>query len=211
MAKLHDITLPIREGMITYPESPETRVEAHSRLAHGDDANVTKLTFGSHTGTHLDAAHHFVDGGQTVDELPLDVLIGPARVYDLPREVKAIGADELRQAGVTGEQRVLLRTMNSELLGRDEFSEEFAHLTADGARYLVDEGVRLVAIDYLSIEAFEADEPAAHRTLLEKEVVVIEGVDLREVEAGPYELLCLPLKVAGIDGAPARVVLRSVD
>lgn len=211
MARLHDVTMPITEGMITYPGNPTTRVDPHSSLEDGEDANVTKLTFGSHTGTHVDAAHHFIEGGQTVDELPLDLLIGPARVYVLPDDVSAIGADALRAAGVQGEERVLLKTRNSALLGRDEFEEDFAHLTGDGAEYLLEQGVRLVAIDYLSIEAFDADEPAAHRTLLEREVIVLEGVDLRRVDAGRYELICLPLKVAGIDGSPARVVLRSVD
>jgi arylformamidase len=209
MARMYDITLPIHEGLITYPGSPETRLIPHDRIAHGDPANVTELRFGSHTGTHLDAAHHFIDGGQTVDELPLDILIGPCRVVEIP-DVLAIGAAELRQAGIEGETRVLLKTRNQSLLAREEFVEEFAHVTGDGARYLVETGVRLVAIDYLSIEAFDADEPHAHRTLLEQEVVVVEGVDLREVPAGRYELICLPLRIAGIDGAPLRAVLREM-
>jgi arylformamidase len=207
LSRVYDITLPIHEGLITYPGNPETRLIPHDRIAAGDPANVTELRFGSHTGTHLDAAHHFVDGGQTVDELPLDVLIGPARVVEIS-DVSAIGAAELRAAGIEGETRVLLKTRNQELLDRDGFEEDFAHVTGDGARYLVDAGVRLIAIDYLSIEAFDADEPVAHRTLLEKEIIVVEGVDLREVPAGRYELICLPLKVRGIDGAPVRAVLR---
>jgi arylformamidase len=211
MDPLYDITLPIREDMITYPGSPPTRVEPHSRIARGDDANVTKLTFGSHTGTHVDAAHHFVDGGRTVDALPLDELIGPARVFRLPEQITAIGAAELRAAGVEDERRVLLKTRNSGLLGRGGFEEDFAHITADGADYLVQHGVRLIGIDYLSVEAFDVDEPAAHRALLERDVIIIEGIDLRDVEPGRYELICLPLKVAGIDGAPARTVLRSLD
>jgi arylformamidase len=210
MARLHDITLPIAEGMITYPGNPPTRVRPHSRIADGDVANVSELSFGSHTGTHVDAAHHFVDGGQTVDELPLDTLIGAALVVELPHDVTAIGAAELRAAGVHDVARVLLKTRNAELLKRDEFDEGFAHITGDGAEYLVAQGVRLVAIAYLSVEAFDADEPRAHRTLLEKEIVVVEGVDLREVPAGRYELLCLPLKVSGGDGAPLRAVLREL-
>jgi arylformamidase len=210
MAGMYDITLPIREGMITYPGSPETTLRPHNRIAHGDDANVTELRFGSHTGTHLDAAHHFIDGGQTVDQLPLDVLIGPARVAEMPDDVTAIGAAELQAAEVEGAERVLLKTRNGRLLGRDEFSEDFAHITGEGAAWLVDAGVRLVGIDYLSVEAFDAEEPAAHRTLLEREVIVVEGLDLREVPVGDYELLCLPLKAAGIDGAPVRAVLRAL-
>jgi arylformamidase len=210
MARLHDITMPIAEGMITYPGNPPTRVRPHSRIADGDDANVSELSFGSHTGTHVDAAHHFVDGGQTVDELPLETLIGAALVVELPRAVTAIGAEELRAAGVRSVDRVLLKTRNGELLDKDEFDEGFAHITGDGAAYLVEQGVRLVAIDYLSVEAFDADEPRAHQTLLENEVVVVEGVDLRQVPPGRYELLCLPLKVSGIDGAPLRAVLREL-
>jgi arylformamidase len=208
MARLYDITLPIREDMITYPGNPPTRVRPHSSIADGDDANVTELSFGSHTGTHVDAAHHFIDGGQTVDELPLDTLIGDALVVELPDSVTAIGEQELKAAGVRDVARVLLKTRNGVLLEKDEFDEGFAHITGDGAEYLVQQGVRLVAIDYLSVEAFAADEPRAHQTLLAKEIIVVEGVDLREVPPGRYELICLPLKVSDIDGAPLRAVLR---
>jgi arylformamidase len=211
MSRFYDITLPIRPDMITYPDNPPVRVDPHTRIAHGDDANVTELAFGSHTGTHVDAAHHFVDGAQTVDALPLERLIGPAIVVEIPRDVTKIGAAELRAAGIDGETRVLLKTRNGELLGRDRFDEGFVHITGDGAHFLVERGVELVALDYLSIEAFDADEPEAHRTLLEKEVVVVEGVDLREAPPGRYELLCLPLKIAGGDGAPVRAVLRTID
>jgi arylformamidase len=208
MSRLYDITLPITENMITYPGNPPVQVQPHSRIADGDDANVTALSFGSHTGTHLDAAHHFVDGGQTVDQLPLDVLLGPAVVVQLPDDARAIGRDDLARFELNGEERVLLRTRNSALLHKDEFDEDFAYLTGEAAEYLLELGVRLVAIDYLSIEAFDAHEPEAHRTLLQQEVIVVEGVDLGDVPPGRYELLCLPLKVAGIDGAPVRAVLR---
>jgi arylformamidase len=210
MRRYYDISMTIREGMITYPGSPPTRVRPHERIAEGDDANVTALSFGSHTGTHVDAAHHFVDGGQTVDALPLERLIGPARVVHIPPRTRAIGPDELSEFDLAGEERVLLRTGNSELLERDDFAERFAHLTGAGARFLAEQGVRLVGIDYLSIEAFDADEPEAHRTLLEREIIVVEGLDLRDVPEGRYELLCLPLRIGGIDGAPARAVLRSL-
>lgn len=211
MPRFYDITLPIAEGMLTYPDDPDVSVRAHSRIADGDDANVTALGLGSHTGTHLDAASHFIDGGQTVDRLPLERLVGSVLVVHMPSDVTAIGVEELRGAGLDGATRVLLRTRNAELLGGDEFSEDFAHLTGDGARYLVDAGVELVGIDYLSVEAFGAEEPIAHRVLLEREVVIVEGVDLREVPAGRYELLCLPLRLAGLDGAPVRAVLRTLD
>lgn len=211
MARFYDISLPISDDLIVYPGDPEIEIRPHSRIADGDDANVTRLSFGSHTGTHVDAARHFFDDAQTVDQMPLDRLVGPAQVVRLPPEVRAIGEHELRAAGIAGAKRVLLRTGNEELLGRDTFREDFAHLTADGARYLLDAGVELVGIDYLSVEAPDVEEPVAHRTLLEREVVIVEGLDLREVPPGRYELICLPLRLAGLDGAPSRAVLRTLD
>jgi arylformamidase len=211
MPRLYDITLEIAEDMIVYPGNPETRLRPHERISEGDEANVTAITLGSHTGTHVDAARHFVADGQTVDEIPLERLIGPAAVVSIPDDVTAIGERELREAGVGREKRVLLRTRNGSLLEDATFREDFAHLTPDGAGFLVASGVELVGIDYLSIEAFDAEEPEAHRLLLEREVVVLEGLDLREVPPGRYELLCLPMKIRGLDGAPVRAVLRSLD
>lgn len=209
MKRMYDITLPITEDMISYPGNPPVRLRAHSRIADGDDANVSELSLGSHTGTHLDAAHHFIDGGQTVDELPLERLIGPCRVIELPMDVKAIGERELREAGFDGEKRVLLKTRNGEFLGRDEFDESFTYIAGDGAAFLAASGVELVGIDYLSIEAFDAEDPVAHRTLLEREIIAVEGLDLRAVPPGRYELICLPLRIA-LDGAPVRAVLREL-
>jgi arylformamidase len=211
MTRFYDITLPIAEGMLVYPDDPDVRVRPYSRIADGEDANVTELAFGSHTGTHVDAARHFIDGAQAVDALPLERLIGPARVIQIPQDVRAIGERELREAGIDGERRVLLKTRNEILLDRSDFQKDFAYLTGDGARYLLDAGVQLVGIDYLSVEAFDADEPVAHRVLLEQEVILVEGVDLRDVPPGRYELVCLPLRVAGIDGAPVRAVLRTLE
>jgi arylformamidase len=211
MTRFFDVTLPIRDGMVVYPGDPEVRVRTHSAMAEGDDANVSVLSLGSHTGTHLDAPKHFFDEGQTVEALPLDVLIGPARVVELPDDVTAIGARELERARLDGEPRVLFKTRNGRLLDRDEFSSDYAYLTADAGEYLAEAGVRLVGIDYLSVEPPDADEPVVHRTLLGRDVIIVEGLDLRQVPPGRYELLCLPLKVAGIDGAPLRAVLRSLD
>lgn len=209
MSRIWDITLPIAEGMITYPGSPPVRIRSHDAIEDGDDANVSELSFGSHTGTHLDAAHHFIDGGQTVAELPLERLIGPCVVVEMPEHVRAVGREELSRADITGEKRVLLKTRNGRLLGREEFDEEFTYITGDGAAYLAEAGVELVGLDYLSIEAFDAEEPVAHRTLLAREIIAVEGIDLRNVAPGRYELICLPLRV-DIDGAPVRAVLREL-
>lgn len=211
MPRFYDISLPVSERLVTYPGDPPIELRPHARIADGDDANVTRLAFGSHTGTHLDAPLHFIDGGRAVDQLPLDVLVGPVRVAELPPDVTAISAVDLRAAGLSGEQRVLLKTRNRELPCTGAFHEDFAHLTGDAADFLLEIGVRLVGIDYLSIEAFNADEPVAHRKLLEREVIVVEGVDLREVPAGRYELICLPLRLEGLDGAPVRAVLRTLS
>lgn len=211
MARTYDITLSIRRGMVIYPGDPAVEVEPHSRIADGDDANVTALSMGTHTGTHVDAPSHFIEGGTPVDELALERLIGPAAVVRVDPEVTAIGEAELRAAGIDGAERVLLRTRNEALLDRSDFDEGFAHLTGDGARYLLEAGVRLVGIDYLSIEASDAEDMVAHRTLLERDVVVLEGLDLREVPPGRYDLICLPMKLEGLDGAPVRAVLRTRD
>jgi arylformamidase len=210
MPRLFDITMPIHEGMITYPGNPATQLRAHSRIAEGDDANVTSLSFGSHTGTHVDAPRHFFDDAAAVDQLPLETLIGPAVVVQLPDTTRAIGRRELLPLELAGETRVLLRTRNSQLLGDATFREDFAFLAEDGARYLLELGVRLVGIDYLSIEAFDADQPRTHHALLREGVVILEGADLRGVPTGHYELICLPLRI-GTDGAPTRAVLRGDD
>jgi arylformamidase len=195
-----DVSVPVRPGMAVYPGDPQVTLERVASLAGGDIANISRLALGVHTGTHVDAPVHFIDGAPAVEALPLDVLLGPARVVDLT------SADRLDAAafdGVDLPERVLLKTRNSELWKLDSFAEDFLSLTADAARVLVDAGVRLVGIDYLSI----GDE-AAHGVLLAADVVPIEGLDLRGVEPGEYELVCAPLKLVGSDGAPARVLLR---
>lgn len=195
-----DVSVAVRPGMITYPGDPTVTLERVASLANGDVANLSRLDFGVHSGTHVDAPVHFIDGAAAAETLPLDVLIGPARVLDLT------AAERLDAAvfdGVELAPRVLLKTRNSELWARDSFSDDFLALTEDGARALIDAGVRLVGIDYLSI----GDE-AAHHALLAAGVVAVESLDLREVDPGEYELICAPLKLVGSDGAPARVLLR---
>ena len=190
--RIIDVSVPIRPGMITYPGDPEVRLERVSSIADGDIANLSRLDLGVHSGTHVDAPLHFVDGGASVETLPLDVLVGPCVVVD------GLDAAAVRR----GSERVLFKTPNSRLWERDEFSENFVALDGEAARALVSRGVRLVGIDYLSI----GDEEA-HRVLLGAGVVAIEGLDLRGVDPGAYRLVCLPLRIVGSDGAPARAVL----
>jgi arylformamidase len=194
--EIFDISVPVQPGMVTYPGDPTVKLERVSAIADGAVANISRLDFGVHTGTHVDAPLHFIDGAPGTEQLPLDVLVGPARVI----EATSLDAEGLAQAELT--ERVLFKTSNSELWSRDEFAHDFVSLEEDGARLLVDRGVRLIGIDYLSV----GDE-GAHHVLLEAGVVAIEGLDLRGVDPGEYQLVCAPLKLVGSDGAPARVFL----
>lgn len=203
---IHDITVPLSPTLPVYPGDPSVSFEPVTRIARGDTANVTRITLTTHSGTHLDVPSHCRDGGATVDHLPLSLLLGKARVLDL-RGTGAIGRRELARLPVRGEERVLLLTDNSLLWESPGFQDDFTHLTEEGATYLIEAGIRLVGIDYLSIEGI-ASGITVHRMLLDAGVVILEGITLAEVEPGEYELICLPLKIAGGDGAPARAILR---
>jgi arylformamidase len=200
--ELLDITVPIREGMVTYPGDPTVHLERASSIAGGGVVNLSRLDFGLHSGTHVDAPIHFIDGAAGIETVPLDNLIGPAAVVDATAVAGMLDRPALEELELPDVPRLLFKTRNSQLWASDTFSEDFVHLTGDGAELLVERGVRLVGIDYLSI----GDE-AAHHALLAAGVVPVEGLDLREADPGLYELLCLPIKVVGSDGAPARVVL----
>ena len=207
MSRIYDISVPIRTGGLVYPGNPEIDVSLQQAVAKGAGANVSFVRFGSHTGTHADAARHFFDDGQTVDKIPLERLIGPALLLAFPDDLRAVGAADLKKHDLKGETRILLRTRNSALLSQKEFVKDYTYLAPDGAQYLVDNGVELVGIDYLSIEQFHSGHHMTHRTLLEKSVVILEGLDLSVPVPGKYELICLPLRIEGCDGAPARAVL----
>ncbi|MFL5600518.1 MAG: cyclase family protein [Gemmatimonadaceae bacterium] len=207
MSRIYDISVPIRTGGLVYPGNPEIDVSLQQAVAKGASANVSLVRFGSHTGTHADAARHFFDDGQSVDHIPLDRLIGPALLLSFDENVRAVGAAELRSQHLNGHKRILLRTRNSALLSRREFVNDYTYLAPDGAQFLVDSGVELVGIDYLSIEQFHSGHHRTHRTLLERSVVIVEGLDLSSPPAGEYQFICLPLRLEGCDGAPARAVL----
>lgn len=205
--KLIDVSVPLTPGMPVYPGNPEFELQPVKRVADGASSNVSRLVLGTHTGTHLDAPRHFFDDGAGIDELPLNLLLGRARVVEISRR-GGITAEDLQAAGLREDLRVLLKTSNSALWNTAEFHTDYTHLTESGARYLVEQGVKVVGIDYLSVEQFKKAGAPAHRALLSEGVVIIEGLNLSEAEPGMYEMYCLPLRIAGSDGAPARVVLK---
>ena len=207
MSRIYDISVPIRSGGLVYPGNPEIEITLQQAVAKGAGANVSFIRFGSHTGTHADAARHFFDDGQTVDTIPLERLIGPALLLSFPDDLRAVTAADLQKHDIKGHTRILLRTRNSALLSQQQFVRDYTYLAPDGAQYLVDNGVELVGIDYLSIEQFLSGHHKTHRTLLERSVVILEGLDLSVPAPGEYELICLPLRIEGCDGAPARAVL----
>jgi arylformamidase len=192
-----DVSVPIRTGMVTYPGDPPALLERVESMPDGDSANVSRLDLGVHTGTHVDAPVHFLEGEAGVDELSLDVLNGPCEV------VATVRLDESAVGSVSeGTKRVLFKTPNSELWALETFPDEFERFDGAAASALVARGLKLVGVDYLSVGDHEA-----HRTLLGAGVVVVEGLDLRGVEPGSYDLHCLPLRLVGADGAPARTIL----
>jgi arylformamidase len=208
--KIYDVTFPISPNTPVYEGDPKVQLKTASAIARGDAANVTDLHFGAHTATHVDAPAHFIEGAGKVAEIPLDVLIGSARVIEIDKSAMAIEAKHVENLDKA--ERVLFKTRNSEFWNNPEkgFRKDFTYIEPEAARILVEKGVKLVGIDYLSVEKFGSEDFQTHLTLLQNSVVIIEGLDLREVAAGDYELVCLPLKIeseAG-DGAPARVILR---
>lgn len=199
--------MPVRTGGFVYPGNPDIDISLQQSIAAGAGANVSTIRFGSHTGTHVDAARHFFVDGEPVDLIPLDRLTGPALLVRFTDDVRAIGEAELRQFDLGLHKRILLATRNSALLSAKEFARDYTFLAPDGAAYLVQKGFELVGIDYLSIEQFRSGHHRTHRTLLERSVVIVEGLDLSAPPAGEYELVCLPLRLEGCDGAPARAIL----
>jgi arylformamidase len=198
-----DISVPIRPEMHIYDGNPGVRLERETSIADGAHANVSRLELGVHTGTHVDAPLHFIDDGAGAETLALDTMLGAAVVVDATTVDGDLDAAALAGLDLpAGARRILLKTRNSVLWERDSFTHDFVRLTGTGARFLIERGVELVGIDYLSIG--DAD---AHRALLGADVTVLEGLDLREIEPGEYDLVCLPLRLEGADGAPARAVL----
>ncbi len=207
--KIYDISLTIDENLPTWPGDPAAVRRRVKKIEEGSNANVSELVMGAHTGTHVDAPFHFISGGATIESLPLDVLVGPVQVVELPLECNLIDAMAIAGAGIKpGAERVLFKTRNSTYWHKKTlvFEEGFVGISKDGAEKLVEMGVKFVGLDYLSIAPYKQSRPT-HEVLLSAGMVILEGVDLTGVPAGGFTLYCLPLKLGGADGAPARAIL----
>jgi len=208
MSEWIDITVPLRTGMVHWPGDQEPLIERQVAIERGGSMNVTAASMSLHTGTHVDAPLHFLDGAPDIGRMPLDAAIGRARVLEFPTAA-AIGPAELEPYGIQTGERILLKTSNSRRCWRtSEFIPDFVAVTPDGARYLAAHGIKVVGIDYISIGAPGEEGDETHRTLMAAGVWIIEGLDLSAIEPGDYDLICLPLKVPGADGAPARAIVR---
>lgn len=213
--RIYDVSVSLSANTPTYPGDPGIKVTQLQSLSAGDHANLSAINFGAHAGTHVDAPAHFIEGATRVDSLPLDVLVGEALVVEVPETVSIIDEAVVRAVWRAGTKRILFKTRNSSFWNPNEtaFRSDFTAIDPGGARKLVELGARLVGIDYLSVEKFGSEKFETHHILLASGVVIIEGLDLRDVPTGTYELICLPLKIAeGTgDGAPARAILRTLD
>ena len=208
--KIYDISVTVSPDLPVWPGDPQVRIERVAKIEEGANANVSRISMSAHTGTHVDAPFHFLNNGVTAEHLPLDLLTGPAYVLELPG-VHVITSSELKQAGIpAGTLRLLIRTVNSGYW-KDSgatFQTGFTGINSDGAEFLVDLGVQLIGMDYLSVAPYKQSRPT-HEVLLKAGVVIVEGLNLSEIAQGHYTLYCLPLKLAGCDGAPARAILIS--
>jgi arylformamidase len=205
--RLIDVSVPLDALLPTYPNNTPFSLEAIKRIARGDSSNVSTLHMSAHSGTHVDAPRHFFDQGAGTEALPLELLIGRARVIEIDSRA-GIAAEDLAPIDLSDDIRVLIKTHNSVLWGSPEFHQDYVGVTDSGAKHLVEHGIKVVGVDYLSVEKFHNPGAPAHHVLLGAGTIVIEGLNLREVDPGVYEMFCLPLRVVGSDGAPARVVLR---
>jgi arylformamidase len=212
VANIIDISVPLGSEMAIWPGSPGLQIKRIKSLERGDQANVSQITCDIHTGTHIDAPLHFIQDGASIENIALDTFCGPAFVISLT-DIKAVTADDLKTVSLPMSiKRLLFKTRNSELWKKDEknFYPDYVALTADTAEWIVEQGIRLIGVDYLSVQRYQ-DSPKTHQVLLGAEVVVVEGLNLANVSEGWYELICLPLKLVGTEGAPARAVLREMN
>ncbi|HEX8949452.1 MAG TPA: cyclase family protein [Dissulfurispiraceae bacterium] len=202
-----DISVPLKQGMICWPGDPPFRIERDADMDRGDEATVSRISAGVHSGTHVDAPLHFILSGESIEKIPPAATIGPARVIEI-HDPESIKVEELEGHRILAGERILFKTRNSALWRQGRFQEEFVHITPDSARYLAGREVMTVGVDYLSVSGYRRNEAEVHRILLDGNVRIIEGLDLSDVREGCYDLVCLPLRIEGCEAAPARAVLR---
>ncbi len=203
-----DISVPIRDGMVHWPGDSPVSIKRVEDIEKGDTANLSAISMGTHSGTHLDAPIHFLKQGQGIDNIPIDTLVGRARVIEI-RDPELIKPEELVGLGIRDGERILFKTENSShVWQKDEFVEDFVFISDVAADFLVSRGIRLVGVDYLSVGSFKHGGSYVHKTLLSSGIWIIEGLNLSNVTPGNYDLICLPLRIVGGDGAPARAILR---
>ena len=208
-----DISVPMSDGMVHWPGDPACKISLFVSIPGGAPCNLTQMSLSAHTGTHMDAPRHFVRDGRTMESLPLDAVIGPCRVIELKHRT-VITREELAPHKLKRGERVLFKTRNStkswKMAKTSTFDENFVYIPADTASYLVERGVQTVGVDYLSVGGYKKDGVLCHQIMLGAEIWIIEGLNLAKIQPGKYELICLPLKIVGADGAPARAVLRAL-
>lgn len=207
---IYDVTVPISNTMPVWPGDPPVQLTPKSHVSSDKKHRVhlTAIEMGSHTGTHVDVPFHMIDGGRRLGDFGVDVFVGPATVIEIP-SARAIGRAQLERFNFNGIERVLLKTENSNHWQDGKFYEQFVYLEPDGAQFLVERGIRMVGIDYLSIDRFNSDSYPSHFVLLKRNVVIIEGLNLKAVPAGNYTIVALPLNLQDSDGAPTRVILTN--
>jgi len=205
---IYDVSVPIANGMPVWPSDPPLKLttQGHPSRDKTHTVQVTRIEMGSHTGTHIDAPFHFVEGGRRLEEISLNELVGPAMVVQI-QGVPSIQRKHLASLNWTHVQRVLFKTDNSDHWNDRSFYEKFVYLEPDAAEFLVEHGVRLVGIDYLSIDPYKSEKHPTHFVLLPRNVIVVEGLNLSQIAPGPYQMVALPLNLQSGDGAPARVIL----
>ncbi|MBI4965899.1 MAG: cyclase family protein [Desulfomonile tiedjei] len=205
---LYDATVSIHEGMLLYPGDPPFKLRSLYRVEKGDPFNLCEMSMGTHIGTHVDPPAHYLENAAGVDQIPIEVLIGPGIILDM-RGRPCVDRPALEKSALAGHSRVLLKTDNGPRLLQSEFVTDYVYLTEDAAEFLVERGVQLIGTDYLSIERFQTPGAPVHHRLLNAGVLIVEGVNLLEIPPGPCKIYCLPLKIKDADGAPARVLIET--
>ena len=205
-----DISVPLHNGMVHWPGDPPVKIERVMDVASGDSHTMSLISMGSHSGTHLDAPVHFSENGKGIDAMPLDTACGRARIIEI-RDSESIKPEELEPYQIRRGERLLFKTINSSKAWKeDTFTEDFVYLSGGAADYLAERGVRLVGIDYLSVGSFRGSGSYVHKRLLDSGIWILEGINLAQTNPGKYELICLPLRITGGDGSPARAILKPV-